>query len=387
VFDYAWKNILARRVRTVLTCLGVAVCVGLVIATSGILGSQTRLMEEHAAASVGKLYVQSPTGGRDYPPIASSINEREARQILARDDLQEHLSTPALFVTLVPPPYPNNPPQVLVAGIDMAKEQAYTGSIAEETHPLQGVASFAESDDLPPRAVILGTAAHLYYESQEGHNLSVGDSISILGESFEIIGILDTSADAAVDNSVLMPLPVAQAFFGREGTVSAVLMAPRSVSQVPAIAAELQDRYPRLEVVTQEVRRQNAEAGIAVFRQFINVVNTAVVVAATLMVLSVMLMAVNERTKEIGTLRAIGAQRGIVLATVLGESFILSLAGCALGATLSSFILRYALAENLFDLGLVLRVIPIGAVISVLSGLYPAWNATRVNPLEALRTE
>jgi ABC-type lipoprotein release transport system permease subunit len=84
MLDYAWKNILARKMRSVLTCVGVAVCVGLVIVTSGVLGSQTRMMEEHAAASVGKLYVQSPTGGRDYPPYASSINEQEARQMLAQ---------------------------------------------------------------------------------------------------------------------------------------------------------------------------------------------------------------------------------------------------------------------------------------------------------------
>lgn len=152
MLDYAWKNILARKTRSALTCIGVAICVGLVIVTSGVLGSQTRLMEEHAAASVGKLYVQSPTGGRDYPPYASSINEREARQMVMRDDLQESLSGPALFIALVPPLYPNNPPQVLVAGVETGKERAFTGSIADETHALAGVASFAGLAPRPSRS-------------------------------------------------------------------------------------------------------------------------------------------------------------------------------------------------------------------------------------------
>lgn len=387
MLDYAWKNILARKMRSILTCAGVAICAGLVIVTSGILGSQRRLMEEHAAAGVGKLYVQSPTGGRDYPPYASSINEREARQMLARDDLQESLSGPALFIALVPSPYPDNPPQVLVAGVEVGKEQAFTGSISDETHAKAGVASFADLAVVPARPVILGSGVHAYYEAEEGRTISVGDTISILEESFEVVGIFDKAADSAVDSAIVMPLPVAQAFFGREDSVSAVLMASRSVSLVPGIAQELMEHYPRLEVVTQEVRRKNAEAGLAVFRQFVDMVNYAVIVAAALMILSVMVMAVSERTKELGTLRAIGARKQAVLTMIMYESFILSLAGGTMGATIASFVLKYALDGDLFDALLLVRIVPVAIIIGVLSGLYPAWKATRVDPLEALQYE
>ena len=153
------------------------------------------------------------------------------------------------------------------------------------------------------------------------------------------------------------------------------------------IQAVIQDQFPQLNLVTDDTIRRNAKAGIKVFEDLVNAIAAVVIVCASLLIMTVTLITVKERTKEIGVLRAIGASNGLIVRSILWEIFLLSGIGSLLGGIISGFVMTYALQENLFDLGHILTYMPLALVLTLAAGILPAFNITRIQPVESLRYE
>jgi putative ABC transport system permease protein len=119
------------------------------------------------------------------------------------------------------------------------------------------------------------------------------------------------------------------------------------------------------------------------------------VLVGSLGMLNTMLMSVLERTREIGVLRALGWRRGQVLGIIVRESCILGVVGGALGMVLGVGLTRLLdLAEGLvgafepvFTVQLFVQAGIVAVLVGLVGGLYPAWRATRLRPVEALRYE
>ncbi|MEN6514692.1 FtsX-like permease family protein [Methanoculleus sp.] len=119
-------------------------------------------------------------------------------------------------------------------------------------------------------------------------------------------------------------------------------------------------------------------------------------VVAGVSILNVMMMSVSERTREIGVMRSIGARKGDVLRMFLYEALILGLAGSAVGGILSigtGYVVDAVVLgrpDFLFapsSLVYIIYGMIFGAATSIVSGIYPAWKAANLNPIEALRHE
>jgi putative ABC transport system permease protein len=108
-------------------------------------------------------------------------------------------------------------------------------------------------------------------------------------------------------------------------------------------------------------------------------------------VMNIMLVSVTERTREIGLRKAIGAKRGNILAQFLIEAVTLSAVGGVIGVLLGSGLtltLRYGLSvPAVLSLFWVVTALVLCALIGIVFGVYPAWKAARLDPVEALRYE
>jgi putative ABC transport system permease protein len=387
MFDYALKNISRRLGRSLLIILGVAVMITLVIVITGIVSGQKRSMHAHASAGAGKLNVQPLLAGSSYPAEGIDLPEEDADAILGLvgEHIQASLSTKVVFFQVRPPLYPNQPPEIVLVGVEAGKEEAFTGSAANDVKPIAGVEFFAEAGDSQP--VILGMQAAQFYAEALGRPLAPGDHISLLDRDLVVIGLLDRSADLVVNNAAIVPLGSAQDWLGKSGFVSSVILVQNRVGAERQITAVLQAKYPKLNLVDNSTVRKNLEAGIRLFEQMVNAISIVVIIAAAILIVTVMLITVQERRREIGVLRAMGASMSIIILSIFWEIFLLSATGCLVGGVASSLVLRYGLLENLFALGHVLAYLPVALVLTLLAGVLPAFQISRILPAESLRYE
>lgn len=387
MFDYACKNILRRLTRSMLTIGGVAVMMTLVIVATGIVSYQVRTMNAHAAAGSGKINVQPPLGGTSYPAQGVDLPEAEAAAVLeqARPHIQSGLSSRVIYFALRSPLYPNQPPELILTGIEPGREEAFTGSIARDVRPAVGVEHFDEAHS--GRPAILGQHAAEVYALESGSKVQVGSAINILGQDLTVIGVLNRSADIVVNNAIIVPIEQAQILLDKPGFVSSVILTAANVRTDADISQVITTNFQRLNVVTDDTVRRNAQEGIALFEAMVNTISVVVVLCAALLIMTVTLITVKERTKEIGVLRALGASKGMVIGSVLCEILLLSLIGSCVGGVASGLILAFGLQENLFDLGHILACMPLAVVLTLLAGLFPAFNISRILPVEALRYE
>jgi putative ABC transport system permease protein len=388
LIDIAWKNMWTRKTRTILTILGIAVALELVIMMTTIVDFTERSMQSELAkySGAGQIYVRSQVvagmGGQEFPPITSIMREEEGRQIIdeVADQVDLALTTPLLFHQLAPPPYPNAAPEALLVGLEADKIGAY---VSEEMVVEEGVVAFSDANAYE---VILGPMSSRFFD-----NPAVGDEIQIMGESLTVVGIMGSSdmADRLTANIVLVPLETAQNILGQTESVSAVLITSERLDNITALAETIRADHPKVSVLTQEEIAENLDTILGQERFFFNLINYTVYIVAAVVVFIVMVMAVAERTKEIGTMRAIGASRWLVLRTILIEAVMLGLIGSLLSIPIAYLIdmgIGYGLRE-VIDAWTLVQIVITVVILSALAATIPAFRATRVNPIEALRYE
>lgn len=379
MFRYVVRNIRGRMMRTAMTVLGIAVCIQLFAVIRAIVDFTVADLEAEMAKYGGQAYVRSPVAesasGQSFPPVDSTIGAEDGRAVLelVKDRIQAELSTPVLFRVLANPLYPNGPPQALAVGVEPGREKAYTGDV----RAVQGSASPSG-----PRTVVLGSAAAAFYGVT-----SVGQTIDIAGERFEVVGLLE-AGNRVVDPLVLMNLADAQDVFAMQSTYSAVLLTVARLDDVGAVREEIERRFGRLDVMTQDEIANNISASLQGTRTFMSSISATVAGAAIIVVLIVMTMAIMERTKEIGVLRAIGADGRHIVRAVVAEASAMSLAGGAVGVGLAYLVLAFVFgAPDFFTWSVVLQALAAAVAVGVVASLYPAVRAVRILPQEALRYE
>ncbi|MFC1935515.1 ABC transporter permease [Chloroflexota bacterium] len=368
----ALKNLWARKSRTMLVVLGVVVCVVLINTVDGMLSAMKSDLERDMARHEGRMYLRQPGSG--YPPFGSNVAESVIQEALAHPDIDLNESTALLLLVIVPADNPMDDADVAGIGIMPGKEAAYTDytPAAAGVNTLQGT---------PEDSVILGADAANYYGT------SVGQQLDVNGEWATVVGILARRKVDNIDRAVLMHLSFAQRIFGKEGVVSAALLKPKEPGHSETLASDLSARFPKLEIATEANIKQEASKALEMPNQFMGMISWAVFAAAILMVTNMMLVAVRERTREIGTLTALGMRPRTVMLTILYEALVLTTAGGVIGIALTVPAAYLGGWTWILSYGEVAKVSILILLAGGLAALYPAYRATRISPVEALRYE
>jgi putative ABC transport system permease protein len=383
MWQLVMRNIWQRRLRSLLTVLGIAVAVQVNLTVTGVISGYEADLHNQLSTLAGRIFVQRPTTGgsemEEFPSASSSISNDLARELLNLDGIDKEASSAILYLPLASPPISGLPPALSAVGIEAGHEAAFLSDLEIST---------GQGKLQNPRSVILGQGAAEQLSLKDGSPVRPGDTVELLNQRFSVAGVLD-AAPGLFDGMVLMDLGSAQALFERPESVSAVILTMGSVEDVDSVRAKIEALDSRLQTGSQEEVMDAAMEMMSVTEGFTSMINSAVYVVVFLFVTIVMIVGVMERQHDIGVLRAIGASRRTIFRMIAGESLTLSLAGMLLawpfwvliGAVLVGEFTSPAdvILAAWLQMGLLALCVGVGA------SLIPAWRAVRVDPLEALR--
>lgn len=174
-------------------------------------------------------------------------------------------------------------------------------------------------------------AAHA---TTEGLNLK--DTVDIAGTKFTVVGIVAGSgADAQTSSNTYIPLDVAQKLSGSEDKISTIYVQASSAADIPSVKEGLQGALPENTVNTQDDLAESVTGSLSTASGLVSSLGTwlsvAVLAVAFLLAILLTLSGVARRTREFGTLKAIGWRNSSIVKQVAGESLVQSLLGGALG--------------------------------------------------------
>jgi putative ABC transport system permease protein len=386
------RNLSRRRLRTGLTILGIAIGIWALV-VFGSMANRINAMVGNGASFYQSGAITVWSGGGSMPkmnPIDISIADR----IASLDGVD--VVVPGVGMNLSDD----------ASGVSMGLPPMITGEVAG-------------SDRGHMTMVLTAASGRLLTATDEGSNVtvlgsdlarqygkSVGDTIVLRGETFQIVGVLAPTLTQP-DNSAMVPLTAAQRLFLT--TLPSLVKENLTVSEVVTSCTVYPKRGADPATVAAGIRALDSELGTMTSGDFdrlagsyASMLNSVLIgiglislIVGGLSVVNTMAMSIAERTREIGIKRAIGASRARIVREIVAESALIGFIGGSIGLGIGALIVTLANEAGrssgtiLFELtaGTALSSLAFSTVLGALAGFVPALHAARLDPVAALRYE
>jgi putative ABC transport system permease protein len=228
----------------------------------------------------------------------------------------------------------------------------------------------------------------------------VGDRLKIttVGASepkeitLRIIGITEDSGMSMAmspDDAIMIPLRTSELLFENSGKYDMALVRIGDVQDSEAVTLKIEEKIEDVQVVSAESAQEMIGEVTGTIESVLSGIAAISIVVAGIGIVNTMTVSVSERTKEIGTMKAIGAKNTEILMLFLAESGYTGLVGGILGGAFG-FLLGIAIGNFIglpvsLDFGLWGMVVLFALITSLIAGAWPAWSAAHLNPVEAFR--
>ena len=364
------RNVLTHKVRSSLTGAAVAIAIMTVFA----LGVLTHSLRQTAISILHTGSADFTVGQKGVSDVLySSLDDAEVGRLASYPEVESVVG-------------------VLIAAVELDKDHPFFLELGIQPDNLApfGVQVVAGRPYTPNAAdeIMLG------YRAARDFDKSVGDTFTIEGEPFQVVGIFATG-QVFGDSASMMPLPTLQARERKPGNVTLAFVRVKPGTNIDDLRARIDRENPELATV----RTQSEFGRIDRNLQLISAANVGASILALVIgavgVMNTTVMSVFERTREFGVLRAVGWSRLRVLGMVMSEALLVALAGAAAG--LAAGFVAVKLIQQVPELVGVFqpdypgdvfgRALGIAIGMAFIGAFYPAVRAALLRPLEALRHE
>ncbi len=369
----AFKNLLRRRARTLLSLLGVAIGIAAIIAFNAIGKGFREGINTYLRDSGAQMVVVNRTM-KD--PAFSRVKRAEQEFVRSLPEI-EHLSRANLAIAS---------PRGLKESTRMTMLVVFGRGWGDRLmdkyrKDLQG--RLPDADD----QILLGSIA------SEDLGKKVGDTLDLFGRRFQVVGVFRGGVPWEKVGAVMSNTVLEEILQQKDGSVYMGFLYLKAGADPERVRAAVSAAYPHLEAMKTE-EFTNFYDQLEYIDWFVWIISLVSVAVGGLGVLNTLLMSVSERTREIGTLRAVGWSEGRVLRLILGEgvliSFLGGLIGLGLGVAGAEVLIRFAPRGTLstaYAFLVFVQAFGVALGLGLAGSLYPAWRASRLSPIEALKYE
>lgn len=374
--ELAKRNLKRHTVRTILAAIGIIIGV-IAISSMGILGNSLKLSVAGSLGDVGNEIVVYPSYGE------SVITEKQVDDLYKVGDIEYII------------PVLSN-----VAKAEYKSESIFTNVYGLEKDGLYQLVELEEGHFLRSGSKDCVIGANL----AENLDLKLGSRLTVKDSQFRVVGILKESGFGLALNpdgaTFITPEAYEKLYEDVDDGYNLVIVKVRDLDYVETVAESIEERLNKKEeVVTVLVTGTILKSIDDIFNSislFLIGIGSISLLVAGVSILNVMLMSTMERTKEIGIMKAVGASRKEILKMFMMEALIVGVVASLIGGVLSfggGFVVNILIlkeASYLFAPSSIMYIVAgvaFGIVTSLAGGMYPAWKASNMRPLDALRYE
>jgi len=403
----ASRALRANIARTLLTVLGIVIGITAIILVMSIGdGAESLILGQIEGLGSRTIIIEpgrEPQGPSDFSEVyTDSLKDRDLVAIEDEANVQGLTDTAPLIIQVVTVSHDDESKRLTVYGTserftDIMDIRAEDGVLISE-------------DDVRRDAsvAILGSDVR---KDLFGESDAVGETVKIKDRTYTVIGTVESKGQVGfldVDGMVVVPYTTAQQYISGTSHFSAIFARADHEDNVPRITRDIELTLREMHGIDDPEKDDfhvTTQADATEMVQLITSILTALlasVAAISLIVggigiMNIMLVTVSERTREIGLRKALGATDGDVLTQFLFESVILTGLGGGIGILLGaglSFLVSVVLSQALdvewvftFPVSAALLGLGVSSAIGLIFGLYPARQAAKKSPIEALRNE
>ena len=361
------KNPFRRRTSAILSIVGIAIGIVVIVALGGITEGLVDTFEDTIHAGGADFQISGKETG-DSAYGTNTIDASWTDKIANVSGVEEAYPI-YVVLTSVGDDYMNTLIGIDPAGTTMADISIKEGRIFEDN-----------ADE-----VIMG---EIYADD---NNYSVGDTIEVNREDFEIVGIYETG-DSSMAGGVFTSISRVGELMDDEDSISNIYVKVEKGADAQEVADRIDAKYgDNITTITSVMEMEQMANMLNMLQASTWAISLLAIVVGGLGIINTMLMSVFERTREIGVLKAVGWSNRKIITMIVGESLVITIVSAIIGAVVGvglCMVLGPQIGFTpLFTPKIFIQAFLIAIVVGIVGGIYPALKAVRLPPTEALRYE